>query len=160
MAVGIRAIAAAGLLVGVLQSAALADGWSVGASLSTMIQYDDNPLLRSNEDSVWGFIISPEMTVMGETPRTSLKIDLRLDVNQFSGSGVQDQAAEDLDSFDQHFTSDFELHSKHSSLGANVAFDRDTTRTSEITDSGILSDNARRESLQVDGKDSRRASSG
>jgi len=127
--------------------AALAGNWYVDGSLQVDAGYDDNPLLLSDgEEGVFGTTVTPSLTLGWYAPAATVGFDLALPYNAFSGDGVEGGGG-DLDSFDQHAGSFMTLRSPLTELSLDARYDRDTTRLSELTDSGVLSGNERRERL-------------
>ena len=121
---------ASALLIVLWDGGALAAEWSVGGQVRERIAFDDNVrLVTENEEAVIASITTLDVDVGARAPATVLNANIRLDGNVFIG-------VDDLDSFDQHLVADGEHSIQRVTLSANAGFDRDTARTSEITDTG------------------------
>ncbi len=126
---------------------ARADGWSGQASAVVTGEYDDNPnLATEGEESVFGFTTSPALAIRKVLPRTTINASGALDINVFDGDGGQNGGG-DLDSIDQHVTADIETRTRRSTIEFGASYDRESARTSEIEDTGNLSEDATRESF-------------
>ena len=121
---------ASALLIVLWDGGALAAEWSVGGRVRERIAFDDNVrLVTENEEAAIASITTLDVDVGARAPTTVLNANIRLDKSVFIG-------ADDLDSFDQHLVADGEHSIQRVTLSANAGFDRDTARTSEITDTG------------------------
>lgn len=130
-----------------LSRGVVADSWYVDGSVQVDGGYDDNPLLLSdNEEGVFGTTVTPSLTLGWFSPNISAGVDLALPYSAFSGDGIEGDGG-DLDSFDQHAGSFLTLSGALTELSLDARYDRDTTRTSELTDTGLLSGSERRERL-------------
>ncbi len=121
---------ASALLIVLWDGGALAAEWSVGGQVRERITFDDNVrLVTENEEAAIASITTLDVDVGARAPTTVLNANIRLDKSVFIG-------ADDLDSFDQHLVADGEHSIQRVTLSANAGFDRETARTSEITDTG------------------------
>ena len=121
---------ASALLIVLWDGGALAAEWSVGGRVRERIAFDDNVrLVTEDEEAAIASITTLDVDVGARAPATVLNANIRLDKSVFIG-------ADDLDSFDQHLVADGEHSIQRVTLRANAGFDRDTARTSEITDTG------------------------
>lgn len=133
------------LLLAAPYNADLADAaeWSGQAGLSVAGEYDDNPrLLNQDEEGAVGVIVTPSVAIRSQLPRTTFELGGSLPFNKFEGTGSD--GGEDLTSFDQHANASVTTETRLTSFGLNGTFDRQTTRLSEVEDSGDLADDATR----------------
>jgi hypothetical protein len=121
------AIAAGGLGLG---KEARADNVTVQLKAQESYEQDDNPLLLSNgATTLFGFVTQPEAIVNDDTPLVHLDLDSRLDINEFNEPHFNSTDAHDA------FHSTYKGETTQFGIDGNV--DYDTTRTSELTTSGI-----------------------
>ncbi len=117
--------------------------WTGSAKISQYGRYDDNIFLSPTAPiSTFGFITEPELELKSRTPDTELSLIARLSYNAFTNSAVRD-------SFDQFFRGVVVHQTRRSMIGASAEFDRQTSRTSEIIDTGRVSANARRQRVNA-----------
>jgi len=109
---------------------ALADDGTIQFKGSETVEHDDNPLLlTSGAKSVNGSITEPEATINEDTPLIHLDLDTKLDFNEYD--------LPHFSSTDTHvaYHSNYKGQTLQFGLDGNV--DYDTTRTSELTASGL-----------------------
>lgn len=122
------AAAAGGILSA--QTPAVADDLMVQAKGTETVEHDDNPLVISRGvKSVTGSITAPEAIVNDDTPTTHVDLDTLLDFNEYDLA--------DFSSTDVHSNFHSSYKGEVDSLGLNGGFDYDTTRTSELTSTGV-----------------------
>lgn len=93
-------------------------------------QHDTNPLLQaSGQKSLSGSVTSPELIVNGDDPTHHADLDNRVDINKFNLTGFS--------SNDLHSSGHLNFTGETWKAGLAGNFDYDTTRTSEVTASGI-----------------------
>jgi hypothetical protein len=133
-----RRIAAIAICCGLPLSSGFAADWQLGASLTEEFVYDDNIRLETGSpDAVWGLSTKPQVSIEGRSPRFDLGFSGGLDYSFFEGQ-------DDLDSFDQNAGVNATLRQQRGVLGFNGTFQRATTRTTEVDDTGsALSDAVR-----------------
>lgn len=97
------------------------------------IEYDSNPLLllpsQNSLGAATGSITTPEITINGDLPNSHFDDDLRMDFNRYNLDGFS--------SNDIHDTLNGKVGGELWQASLGGAFDYDTTRTSEITGSGL-----------------------
>lgn len=119
--------------------------WDARAWLVTEGQYDTNPLLLPDgEDDVFGLTVSPGVRLERTTRTTTFHVAGSVTYFEFTGSGREAEGFDDLDTFDQHADAGLAFEGARDTLDANVRFDRATTRTTEVEDTGVLSTDTRR----------------
>ncbi len=97
---------------------------------SGKFEYDNNPLMQSSgAESVFGFIATPRATVITATDASRLEFGGQVEVNQYDDSA--------FNSNDLYFN----FNGSHKFLSSLVSlksdFSYDTTRTSEVTETGL-----------------------
>ncbi len=118
------------LLVVFWDGGALAADWTIGGGVQERIEFDDNVrLVTEDKEQVFGSTTTLDLNVEARTPASALNATVGLAQTVFIG-------AEGLDSFDQHLAAGGQHRTQRVSLGVNAGFDRETTRTSEIIDTG------------------------
>jgi hypothetical protein len=138
---GLAAVASRALLVAVLtglaSTAADADEWSLGATVNQRFEADDNIRMQSSgDDTVYGSITSPELRLRGRSPVLDVSLFGKFDFGWFSDS--------DLNTDDQQARLASTYRTETGIFGLDAEVDRDTTRTSELTDTGVFDVIARR----------------
>lgn len=132
--------------------AAKAGGWSASTSADVSGEYDDNPnLLTEGGTGVFGVTSSPSVSIRKVFPRSSINASAGLDINTFDGDGGQNGGGS-LDSIDQHVTADMATRTRRSTIELGFSHDRESARTSEIEDTGNLSEDATRMSFAGDAR--------
>ncbi len=143
---------ASALLIVLWDGGALAAEWSVGGQVRERIAFDDNVrLVTENKEQAFGSTTTLDLNVEARTPASALNATVGLGKTVFIG-------AEGLDSFDQHLAAGGQHRSQRVTLSANAGFDRETTRTSEITDTGRTDVDAERTGLTLGASVAYRAS--
>src|SRR5579862_6213433 len=93
-------------------------------------EVDTNPLLLSSgAKTAIGSITSPEATINDDTPLAHLDLDTRIDFNEYD--------LPEFSSNDLHTQGHASYKGATSFFGTSAGLDYDTTRTSELTGSGI-----------------------
>ncbi len=133
-----RRLAVIAVCCGVPLSTVSAADWQLGASLTEEFIFDDNISLEDGStDDVWGLSTRPQISLEGRTPRFDLGLSGGLDYSFFEGQ-------DDLDSFDQNASINATYRLERAVFGMIGQFQRATTRTTEVDDSGRdLSDDVR-----------------
>ncbi len=109
---------------------AAAGDLTVQTKVSETVERDDNPLLLSTgAKAVTGSITSPEAIVGDDSATGHADIDTRLDLNAYDLPGFS--------SMDVHTAYHTSYKGETTQLGLNGGLDYDTTRTSELTASGV-----------------------
>lgn len=140
------------LLVVFWDGGALAADWTIGGGVQERIEFDDNVrLVTENKEQAFGSTTTLDLNVEARTPVSTLNATVGLGQTVFFG-------AEDLDSFDQHLAAGGEHRTQRVTLSANAGFDRETTRTSEIIDTGRTDVDEDRTSLTLGASVAYRAS--
>lgn len=97
---------------------------------SGRFEYDDNPLLRADAaDSIFGFIATPRVSVIGETDVSRLEFGGQLEANRYDDS--------DFNSNDVYLNFAGQRRFRTGAASLKADFSYDTTRTSEVADSGL-----------------------
>ena len=123
-------------------SAVSADEWSVIGRVDQRFEADSNPrLMTTGEDTTYGSITTPEIRLRGRSPLLDVSLVGRFDFAWYDDS--------DLSSNDQLGRLESSYRTQTSIWGLNAEVDRDTTRTSEFTDTGIFDVLARRLRYQI-----------
>ena len=131
------------LLVVFWDGGALAADWTIGGGVQERIEFDDNiRLVTENKEQAFGSTTTLDLNVAARTPASALNATVGLAKTVFIG-------AEGLDSFDQHLTAGGQHRTQRVTLSANAGFDRETTRTSEIIDTGRTDVDAERTGLTL-----------
>jgi hypothetical protein len=100
------------------------------AKVSETLETDSNPLLEAGpHQSMTGSVTSPELLINGNTPDFHTDLDTRIDVNRYDLTNYN--------SVDGHGIYNGLYSGDRWTLGLGGTFDYDTTRTSEVTGSGI-----------------------
>lgn len=133
-----RRVAMIAVCCGFPMSSGFAADWQLGASLTEEFVFDDNIRLEAGSpDAVWGLSTRPQVSVEGRSPRFDLGFNAGLDYSFFEGQ-------DNLDSFDQNAGINATLRQQRGALGFSGQFQRATTRTTEVDDTGtVLSDRVR-----------------
>jgi len=120
-----------------------AEEWSVDGRVRGTTEYDDNIRLSPTDaqDDI-AFTVSPEVDLQRRGSRLDLTLNTRLDFSRF----VKDS---DLNTNDQRFLLDTDYRTMHGSWGLEAEINRDSTRTSEVADTGRFIDIARKELYRV-----------
>ncbi len=140
------------LLVVLWDGGALAAEWTIGGGVQERIEFDDNVRLDTeNEEQAFGSTTTLDLDVEARTPTSALNATVGLGMSVFFG-------AEDLDSFDQHLNAGGQHRTQRVTLSANAGFDRETTLTSELTDTGRTDADEERISLTLGASVAYRAS--
>lgn len=129
LAWGTLAMALAGGLAG--GSPAVADDdLTVQGKFGETVENDNNPLLlASGVKPATGSVSSPEAIVNGDSQTAHADLDSRLDFNEYNLKGFS--------STDLHTLYHTSYKGEVTSFGLNGGFDYDTTRTSELTNTGV-----------------------
>lgn len=119
--------------------------YSSGYSLGMASEYDDNVKLEiSDEKTLHGFSVSPALNFAAKSERLESSLDTRFDFSRYNISGYN--------SDDQYLKGKLTYKFERAALGFDAAYTRDTTRTSEVLDTGRVADSAvRKESSSVGG---------
>lgn len=130
-------------LIEFISPGAQAAEWSAEGKLTNRFEADDNiRLTNQSHDSAVGGTVSPELKLGHRSARFDATIDSRFDFTKFWGD-------EGLDTNDQRVVGDTEYRTQLGVLEVNGEFRRNSTRTSEIEDTGRVFSNARRTSYKV-----------
>ena len=125
----------------------------VKARMGLETSYQDNPLLLSSgAEGTLHHRLTPAVSIKWKTRDVELDMGLDLAINKFSGDGRKNSASGDLDSFDQKLNGGLSFEDARHELSFSWGLNRDTTRSSELTDSGLLQENAQRLSANVGAK--------
>ncbi len=120
--------------------------WYARGSLSQQGSFNDNFSLETRSDdadSEWQSNSSLSLNVGGRTPNLEVQLNSVLDYAYFPETSS-------LNSFDQAFNLNTTYQLERATLGLGADFVRDTTRTSDQEDTGLLIDeNKRRELYRV-----------
>jgi hypothetical protein len=109
---------------------ALADDITLQPKGTEFVEVDNNPLLLSKgARTAIGSVSSPEATINDDTATTHLDLDSRVDVNEYNLQGFS--SVDDHEAFHSLYKGEV------IQAGLNGGYDYDTTRTSELTTSGI-----------------------
>ena len=131
------------LLVVFCDGGALAAEWTIGGGVQERIEFDDNVRLATeNKEKAFGSTTTLDVNVEGRTPASALNATVGLGKTVFFG-------VEGSDSFDQHLAAGGQHRTQRVTLSANAGFDRETTRTSEIIDTGRTDVDAERTALTL-----------
>ena len=131
---------------------ALAAEWTIGGGVQERIEFDDNVrLVTENKEQAFGSTTTLDLNVEARTPTSALHATVGLGKTVFIG-------AEGSDSFDQHLGVGGQHRTQRVTLSANAGFDRETTRTSEIIDTGRTDVDAERTGLTLGASVAYRAS--
>ena len=123
----------------------------VQARVDLETSYEDNTLLLSSgAEGTLHQRVSPAISIEWKTSDVELNTELLLDWHKFSGGGREGSARGDLDSNDPKLSGELSFQDARQELGFTWSLARDTTRTSELTDSGLLAENAERRSANID----------
>lgn len=122
---------------------ALAVEWSVTTLVSAGVETDDNVgLVPENPHAVSGYGFSPQITGRARTPTVDAQVALGLDFDRFDDSNY--------DSDDQDLTFSVKHVDRINEYGVTGGLKRDSTRTSELEDTGRFSDRAiRKENARI-----------
>lgn len=120
--------------------------WQANARVNTEVQFDDNPLLLpSGEASVFGITVSPDIGLSWGSSFSRLDLHGGVDYDKFSGNGrASGGKSDDLDSFGQNVGANFRTQDDRNILNLNGSYTNQTTRTSEIEETGVIVTNAYR----------------
>ncbi len=141
--------------VSILVSYALAEAApaKVTPRVDMETSYEDNTLLLSSgAEGTLHQRVSPAISIEWKTSDVELNTELLLDWHKFSGDGREDSAGTDLDSFDQNLSGGLSFRDARQELGFTWNLARDTTRSSELTDSGLLAGDVERRSANINAK--------
>ncbi len=140
------------LLVVFWDGGALAADWTIGGRVQERIEFDDNiRLVTENKEQAFGSTTTLDLNVVARTPASALNVTVGLGKTVFIG-------AEGSDSFDQRLAAGGQHRTQRVTLSANAGFDRETTRTSEIIDTGRTDVDEERISLTLGASVAYRAS--
>ena len=135
----------AGLLLTPLAAvAAMAEEPSLEAFVRERLLYDDNiGLNTSGEVSDLSSRTTVGLDLVGGTEAVDVALSSRFDFTYYADE-------DDLDSADQSLSGTAGYRTPRSRLALEASYDRDTTRTSEVDDTGLfILDNIRREALEL-----------
>jgi hypothetical protein len=128
----LTALVPAGLALlasGLCARAALADGFVLTAKPGGQFEIDDNPLLQQKgAKTLIGWTSKPQFNLSGKTPDLDLNVSTEVDDGRFNLSG--------FDSTDLHNNALVKYNGEKYYLSLRTSFDYDTTRTSELDNSG------------------------
>lgn len=97
---------------------------------SGRFEFDDNPLLRTdNQDSIYGFIATPRVTLVDVTDVSRLELGGQVEANRY------DDAQFNSNDLYFNFLGSRRFRTGMASLKADFSYD--TTRTSEVAESGL-----------------------
>lgn len=126
---GVTALVAVAVVVNTC--AARGAAYSASYVLETGFEANDNVrLVASDETDLQGFYISPTVTFAVDTPTLSAALDTRLDFSRFN--------EEAYDSEDQALKGKGRYLFERGQFDVDAAFVRDSTRTSELLDTGRI----------------------
>jgi hypothetical protein len=127
------------LLAGAPLSAALATEWSIEGRANQRFEFDDNIRLRTTDvETAWGGVFSPEMDLRRRSELWDVTLNTKLAFSRFNDDSLNYE--------DQFVKLNSGYRTELGTLGLEGKLIRDTTLTSEVTDTGRLDENARRES--------------
>ena len=125
---------------------AIAAEWYASSRLEQQFEIDDNVGLNTRSDqqvSAWGSTSSVVANLGGRTPNLSVRLDSVLDFTVFPNENS-------LNSDDQYVALGGDYRTERSLFGLDGEFIRDTTRTSDVDDTGVfILDNDRRELYRI-----------
>lgn len=134
---GSRVLFPIAMVLVVVSSGADAD-WAVEPFVSSSLAFDDNiQFSASDEISSTGLSANAGVVISNETEAVKTRIEPRLSFRSYSEDS-------DLNSLDQFLTLSTLSLGERSDLGLALSFANDSTRTSELEDSGITFLNKRR----------------
>ena len=149
----IKALIGPAVWISILVSYTLAEAApaKIASRVASETSYEDNPLLLSSgAEGTLHQRVSPSISIEWETSDVELHTELLLDSHKFSGGGQEGSERGDLDSFDQNLSGALSFRDARQELSFTGNLKRNTTRTSELTDSGLLAENVQRLSANVD----------
>lgn len=116
---------------------AFAKEYSAETVLRVGGEVDDNVQLNEEEESIVGVVVSPELNLGLRTERLDIALDTILDFAQFD--------KEEFNSDDQNIVLSSGYAFEHDVFRASAQLKRDSTRTSEPEDTGLIDGVSRRE---------------
>ncbi len=126
----------AALLIAV-GSSAQAD-WAVEPFVNTSLVFDDNIRFSTTDaQSSTGLAANAGVVISNETDAVKTRVEPRVSYRSYAEDS-------DLNSFDQYLSLSTTSFGERSDLGLDLSFANDSTRTSELEDSGITFINKRR----------------
>lgn len=133
------------VLAGVIVSLLLpmrsqADEWSARGGVDVHYKSHDNIRLRTkNKTSVQGFVVAPHVSTQWRTETSNVSAEFRLKLNRYD--------KQNFDSNNQDLTIDASHQFEHNKLSIEGVYNRDSTVTTELLDSGRIGDKAIRRTL-------------
>ena len=117
--------------------------WYMESRIQVQGSYDDNIRLEPDDEiQAAGAIVSPEIKLGRRNEAFDLSVLGRIDANGYASD-------EDLNSVDERVLLNASKMSPRGKLGLSVEFNRDTTLTTEETDTGNLTETARVQTIAV-----------
>lgn len=109
---------------------AQAENWKIETSGASKLEIDDNPLLSVNDaESITGIILTPALRAKHDTQATQMEFGGQLEVNQYDDTTFNSNDVY-LDALGrQKFSTGM--------MELRGSYNYDTTRTSEVTESGV-----------------------
>lgn len=133
----------AGLALGVVWRTSDAAQWSIEPRLAWALSYNSNLLLTTNDQlATGGTTLSLDCPFKRTTETTELDVSPHIDVLRY----FQDA---DLDTVNDSLQGTAAAHGERDSVSVTGAYDRASTLSTELTDTGIVSANSRREASSV-----------
>lgn len=129
-AVAVKRIVLAGAVALLGAASAQAENLTVRTEGSGRFEYDDNPLLRADDASaITGFIATPRLTLLEETDVSRIELGGQVEVNRYDDT--------DFNSEDYYvnFLARRQFRTGLAWVKADMSYD--TTRTSEVAESGL-----------------------
>lgn len=119
-----------------------AENWKIESSGSGKLEIDDNPLLSVNDaESTTGIILTPALRAKHDTGASQVELGSQLEINQYDDSSFNSNDVY-LDALGrQKFSTGM--------MELRGSFNYDTTRTSEVTESGVSIAGVRHTTFQV-----------
>lgn len=119
-----------------------AENWKIETSGSGKLEIDDNPLLSANNaESATGVILTPALRAKHDTGASQVELGSQLEINQYDDSSFNSNDVY-LDALGrQKFSTGM--------MELRGSFNYDTTRTSEVTESGLSIAGVRHTTFQV-----------
>lgn len=125
------------------QNAVRSAEWYLESKVQMQGNYDDNIRLEADDEvEAVGAVVSPEVKLGRRNETLDLSLMGRVDASAFASE-------QDLDSVDERVIFNATRKSQRGKLGFNADFNRDTTLTTEESDTGNLTETARVETLTV-----------
>lgn len=138
----IKAVATVGVCTVVLPSSVLAAEYVLGYQVESGFEYNDNVRLSSEDEvDISGLVLSPSATLSRNTERLESDLALKLDFNKYD--------EQDYDTDGQDLKADFKYFLERGELNLNTGFKRDSTRTSELEDTGLVGNKSVRKETAV-----------